>query len=112
MEAQILEDPSPFREKPQPEQPLPFAMPVGDPFLEFRVNVLVDNTDEKNAPVIFETSPSYKNLFGTIERVWDRSGQWRTDFTKIKAGSMLRADGGFLVMNALDLFTEPGSGRR
>lgn len=103
----ILEDPSPFRGKPQPEQPGPFLVPVADPFLEYRVNVLVDNTDEQNAPIIFETSPSYKNLFGTIERVWDRSGQWRTDFTKIKAGSILRADGGFLVMNALDLFAEP-----
>jgi lon-related putative ATP-dependent protease len=108
VEEQILEDPDRFREKPQPENQLPFMMPVSDQFLEFRVNVLVDNTDEKNAPIIFETSPSYKNLFGTVERVWDRSGQWRTDFSKIKAGSILRADGGFLVMNALDLFTEPG----
>jgi len=108
VEEQILEDPDRFREKPQPENPLPFMMPVGDQFLEFRVNVLVDNTDVKHAPIIFETSPSYKNLFGTVERVWDRSGQWRTDFSKIKAGSMLRADGGFLVMNALDLFLEPG----
>jgi lon-related putative ATP-dependent protease len=108
VEEDILEDPDRFREKPQPENPLPYMMPVADQFLEFRVNVLVDNTDEKNAPVIFETSPSYKNLFGTVERVWDRSGQWRTDFSKIKAGSILRADGGFLVMNALDLFTEPG----
>ena len=108
VEKDILDDPGRFREKAQPENPLPFVMPVADQFLEFRVNVLVDNTDEKNAPVIFETSPSYKNLFGTVERVWDRSGQWRTDFSKIKAGSILRADGGFLVMNALDLFTEPG----
>jgi ATP-dependent Lon protease len=105
VEEAVLEDPSRFREKPAADMPIP--MPVADPFMEFRVNVLVDNTDEKNAPVIFETSPSYKNLFGTIERVWDRSGQWRTDFTKIKGGSLLRADGGFLVMNALDLFIEP-----
>jgi lon-related putative ATP-dependent protease len=108
VEEDILDDPGRFKEKPQPETPLPFMMPVGDPFQEFRVNVLVDNTDEKSAPIIFETSPSYKNLFGTVERIWDRSGQWRTDFSKIKAGSILRADGGFLVMNALDLFLEPG----
>jgi lon-related putative ATP-dependent protease len=107
VEEAVLEDPSRFVQKPQPDQVMPFAMPVSDQYLEFRVNVLVDNTDEKNAPIIFETSPSYKNLFGTVERVWDRSGQWRTDFTKIKAGSILRADGGFLVMNAIDLFAEP-----
>lgn len=109
VEEAVLEDPARFRpQSGQPESPMPFMMPMGDPFLEFRVNVLVDNGGEQNAPIIFETSPSYKNLFGTIERVWDRSGQWRTDFTKIKAGSILRADGGFLVMNALDLFAEPG----
>ncbi|MEO0091828.1 MAG: ATP-binding protein [candidate division WOR-3 bacterium] len=79
-----------------------------DQFLEFKVNVLVDNSETKGAPVIFETTPTYKNLFGTIERVWDRSGQWRTDFTKIKAGSLLKADGGFLVINALDALLEPG----
>ncbi|MFQ6091900.1 MAG: Lon protease family protein [bacterium] len=80
----------------------------GDPFLDYRVNVLVDNCDTKGAPIIFETSPTYKNIFGTIERVWDRFGQWRTDFTKIKAGSFLRANGGTLVLNGLDALIEPG----
>ncbi|MCX7785162.1 MAG: AAA family ATPase [candidate division WOR-3 bacterium] len=82
--------------------------PVIDQFLEFKVNVLVDNSHLEGAPVIFETTPTYKNIFGTIERVWDRSGQWRTDFTKIKAGSLLKADGGFLILNALDAILEPG----
>ncbi len=79
-----------------------------DPYLPFRVNVLVDNSGTRTAPVVFETNPSYRNLFGSIERVSDRAGQWRTDFTHIKAGSLLRADGGFLVVNALDLLVEPG----
>jgi ATP-dependent Lon protease len=83
-------------------------MPLVDNFIEFRVNVIVDNSKEAGAPIIFENTPTYKNLFGTIERMWDRSGQWRTDFTKIKAGSLLKADGGFLVMNALDAILEPG----
>ncbi|MEO0074962.1 MAG: ATP-binding protein [candidate division WOR-3 bacterium] len=90
---------------PQEKKPIPSDI---DPFLEFRVNVLVDNSKEVGAPVIFENTPTYKNLFGTIERVWDRRGQWRTDFTKIKAGSLLKADGGFLVINALDALLEPG----
>ncbi len=79
-----------------------------DPYLPFRVNVLVDNSGVKTAPVVFEANPSYRNLFGSIERVWDKSGQARTDFTHIKAGSLLRADGGFLVVQALDLLMEPG----
>jgi ATP-dependent Lon protease len=59
--------------------------------------------------VIIETSPTYRNLFGTIERNVDRmGGMWKTDFTKIKSGSFLRANGGYLVLNALDVFIEPG----
>ncbi len=94
-----------FRQRPQEKQQ---EQAAADPFLEYRVNVLVDNSHTKGAPVVFETNPNYKNLFGGIERVWDRSGQWRTDFTKIKAGSVLRADSGFLVLNALDVLIEPG----
>ncbi|MDW7987585.1 MAG: AAA family ATPase [candidate division WOR-3 bacterium] len=78
-----------------------------DPFWEFRVNVLVDNSQCKTAPIIFENMPTYKNLFGTIERSWDRYGQWRSNFTKIKAGSMLLANGGYLILNAIDVLLEP-----
>ncbi len=78
-----------------------------DPFIEFRVNVLVDNSQCKTAPIIFENTPTYKNLFGTIERTWNRYGQWRSDFTKIKAGSILLANGGFLILNAIDVLLEP-----
>ena len=79
-----------------------------DNFLEFRVNVMVDNSETKGRPIIVETSPTYRNLFGSIDRIIDRSGAWRTDFTKIKAGSLLRANGGFLVINALDALVEAG----
>jgi ATP-dependent Lon protease len=79
-----------------------------DQFLEYQVNVVVDNSDVKGAPVVFETNPRYKNLFGTIERVIDRNGIWRTDFMHIKGGSMLKADGGYLAIHAADAITEPG----
>ena len=81
----------------------------GDPFLEYRVNLLVDNAEVKGAPVIIETNPNYMNLFGSIETSYSRSyaiGQ--TDFMKIKAGSFLKANGGYLVINALDAIIEPG----
>ena len=73
----------------------------------FSVNVILDNSQTLKAPVVIETTPSYTNLFGTIERTFDSRGYWRTDFTKIKAGSLLKADNGYLIVNALDLFTEP-----
>jgi lon-related putative ATP-dependent protease len=77
-------------------------------FMEYQVNVIVDNAETPGTPVIFEANPRYKNLFGTIERVIDRNGIWRTDFTRVRAGSMAKADGGYLVINATDALTEPG----
>ncbi len=79
-----------------------------DAFVEYQVNVLVDNSGVKGAPVVIEQNPRYKNLFGTIERVVDRNGVWKTDFTRIKAGAIAKADGGFLVMHAWDAMSEPG----
>jgi len=79
-----------------------------DEFTEYQVNVIVDNSEAKGRPVVLEGNPRYKNLFGTIEREVDRNGVWRMDFTHIKAGSLLRADKGYLVVNALDALTEPG----
>jgi len=99
--------------KPKPEQPamlapfMPFQ-PRVDEFTEYDVNVVVDNSDTKGRPVIIETTPTYRNLFGSIERVVGRFGEWRSDFTRIKAGSLLRANGGYLVLNAIDVLTEPG----
>jgi lon-related putative ATP-dependent protease len=87
---------------------LPFAMPQGDTFQPYQVNLLVDNGDQKGPPVIIESYPTYRNVFGSIERVVDRNGIWRTDFSKIKAGSFLMANGGFLVLNLLDAAMEPG----
>ncbi len=86
----------------------PPHMPVGDPFEQYSVNVLVDNGEQQGPPVIIEEYPTYRNLFGSIERIVDRSGVWRTDFSRIKAGSFVRANGGYLVLNLLDAIMEPG----
>ncbi|HEB36889.1 hypothetical protein LCGC14_0613760 [marine sediment metagenome] len=79
-----------------------------DPFSVFRVNLLIDNSDVKGSPVIMETNLNYINLFGSVEMVSSRFGIIQTDFTKIKAGSFLKANGGYLVINALDALIEPG----
>ncbi len=79
-----------------------------EPFEEFAVNLILDNAKTQKVPIIIEHSPSYRNLFGATERVVDRYGYWRTDFSRIRGGSLLQASGGFLVIHALDLFTEPG----
>jgi len=72
------------------------------------VNVVVDNSQTKGRPVIWEKTPSYRNLFGTVDKTRTETGEWATDHTRIKAGSLLRANGGFLVIDALDLLVEPG----
>jgi lon-related putative ATP-dependent protease len=98
-----------FASQPQQAMPgLPFAVPEGDSFQPYQVNLLVDNAEQKGPPLMIESYPTYKNLFGSIERIVDRSGVWRTDFSKIKAGSFIKANGGYLVLNLLDALIEPG----
>lgn len=81
---------------------------IVDYLREYEVNVILDNSELKQCPVIIESTPSFTNIFGTIEKFNDGSGGWYSDFTSIKAGSILRANGGYIVLNALDIFTEPG----
>ncbi len=76
-------------------------------FLErYRVNVLVDNGSTKGGPVIEESNPTYNNLIGRMERKM-RLGMAFTNFTMIKPGSLLQANGGYLVVNALDVLRNP-----
>jgi predicted ATP-dependent protease len=78
-----------------------------DRFLRWRINLVVDNMDVSGRPVIIETEPNYTNLFGTIERNMNSSGEATTSFMRIRAGSLMRANGGFLVLNADDILMEP-----
>jgi ATP-dependent Lon protease len=73
---------------------------------KFAVNIILDNTDTVCAPVIIEHNPTYGNLFGSFEKIVDSKGYWRTDFSKVKAGSILQADQGYLIVSANDLFSE------
>ncbi len=80
-----------------------FPMPSLEPSLiRYQVNVLIDNTETKGAPVVFETNPTYPNLFGTIEKQ-AQFGALFTDFSMIRPGSLHRANGGFLIIKVLDL---------
>ena len=79
-----------------------------DPFREFRVNVLVDNSETKAPPVVIENFPNFRNLFGAIEREVVFGGPSKVDHMNIRAGSFHRANGGYLVLNALDVLVEPG----
>ena len=95
-------------QSPMPLPGVPQMMPEVDLFQPYEVNLLVDNSERKSPPVIIEGYPTYRNIFGAIERVVDRGGVWRTDYSKIKAGSLVKANGGFLVLNLKDAIIEPG----
>ncbi len=72
----------------------------------YKINVLVENTKTKGAPVVFERFPTYYNLFGRIEYV-NKSGSYMTDFSLIKSGSIHKANGGYLIIEADELLSEP-----
>ncbi|MBI5327293.1 MAG: AAA family ATPase [Deltaproteobacteria bacterium] len=105
---QVKEDVLVRSEDFRPKEELAITLPglklpkVETSFERYSVNLLVNNKDAKGAPVVIETNPTYYDLFGRVEhRV--QYGVAMTDFTMIKAGSIHRANGGYLVINALDL---------
>jgi lon-related putative ATP-dependent protease len=101
----ILENIEDFKKKPEAQQaqPGPFPVPQREATLrKYEVNVLIDNSETKGAPVVIESNPAYPNLFGSIERqAW--FGALFTDHTMIKPGALHKANGGYLVMKSLDL---------
>nr|NJM03056.1 AAA family ATPase [Desulfobacula sp.] len=73
---------------------------------KYQVNVLVDRRREKGAPVVSEPNPSFQNLFGKIEKR-PVAGSFETDFTMVQAGSLLKANKGYLMLNIEPLLTNP-----
>src|ERR1700688_5035619 len=115
----LLDNLDPFKEREgEGEQEGPEPPPDGapkppgsqdrDPFRVYGVNVILAHGDEDGSPVIFETTPTYANLFGTIQRAYDARGGWTSDFMDLRGGSLLRADGGFLIMYSLEALSEVG----
>ena len=78
----------------------------GEEFKRYEVNLLVDNSRTEGAPVVLEENATYPNLFGKVERRV-QMGVLTTDFTMIRPGALHRANGGYLVLNANNLFRNP-----
>lgn len=98
---------------PRPEPPAGPAMPVPaparaamSPLRRYEVNLLVDCTLDECSPVVFETNPTPQRMFGRIEKE-AVFGAVTTDFTMIRAGSMHRANGAYLVFDFDDLALYP-----
>jgi lon-related putative ATP-dependent protease len=87
--------------------PLPvLGGPPRDDLARYAVNVFVDNTDADGAPVVVETNPQYRNLIGRVS-FRPMLGGMVTDFREVQAGALHRANGGFLVLDALDVLGRP-----
>jgi ATP-dependent Lon protease len=104
------EEEDPAREGAPQGLPPGFAMEMAppDPLALIQANVVLNNARQKGCPVVIEHNPTMVRLFGTIERGLDDGNRGEADFMAIRAGSLLRANGGFLVVQAEDLLTEPG----
>jgi len=72
----------------------------------YRVNVLVDQTQLGGKPLVYEDHPNYANLFGRVDRI-AQMGMLSTDFNLIRAGALHRANGGYLLLDARKLLTQP-----
>lgn len=107
----ILKNISKFLEpEPDPKAPAQVQMTqkpeVREPWLNYRVNLLVDNSKLEGAPVIMDTNYSYNNIFGGLEYE-NQYGMLKTDFTMIKPGLLHLANGGYIIFQAKDLLTNP-----
>ena len=72
------------------------------PWLNYRVNLFVDNSSLKGSPVIMDSNYQYHNLFGKLEYE-NQYGMLKTDFTMLKAGLLHKANGGYIILQASDL---------
>jgi len=93
----MVENLGQFRPEPQTQLAAQFPWLRELPFRKYRVNVLVDNSALKGAPVVIEQNPTYNRLFGRIEKE-AQLGALTTDFTMIRGGSIHEANGGYLVL--------------
>jgi lon-related putative ATP-dependent protease len=108
VEQDIVDHFEQFREEPKNKEGDPMAamreMAQQQALRKYEVNLLVDNSELKGAPVILELNPTFNNLFGRIEKE-AQFGALSTDFTMIKAGSLHQANGGYLVVRIEDILT-------
>ena len=102
-----LED---FKDHEKPDIAIPGledlkAEPSSD---RYKVNLLVDNREQQGAPIVFENNPTYYNLIGRVD-FKARLGALTTDFSMIKPGALHKANGGYLILQAMDLLMNPMS---
>lgn len=112
MQRDIIENADEFLNPPQN----PFAALMGVPephaasgsslFRRYQVNLFVDHSSSRGAPVVYEDHPTYQNLVGQVEYL-SHLGALSTDFKLIRAGALHQANGGYLLLDALKVIAQP-----
>ena len=82
-----------------PQSPKPDAV---KPWLNYRINLFIDNSNLEGAPVIMDSNYAYHNLFGKLEYE-NQYGMLKTDFTMLRPGALHKANGGYIILQAQDL---------
>ncbi|MDQ7840895.1 MAG: AAA family ATPase [bacterium] len=105
--ADVVERHDDFKDEAAQQPQFPFMTRRAE-FTRYQVNLLIDNSQTRGAPVVLELNPTYYNLFGKAEYRGE-FGAMVTDFTMIKPGAIHRANGGYLIVQARDLLVAPFS---
>ena len=110
VQSDVLDNLAQFIRRPDEGPQTPFQLPWmrEAPFKKYEVNVVVDNSEVKGAPVVMESNPTYQNLFGRVEKE-AQFGALITDFTMIRGGSLHRANNGYLILPVEELLRNPFS---
>lgn len=79
-----------------------------DFYTRYEINLFIDKSNKEGAPVLKEANPTYYNVLGKIEHV-NELGMLKTDHTRIRPGAIHEANGGYLIIQAKDILTNPGA---
>ena len=101
----LAPDPDPKSTTPVPVQQLQ-KPELKEPWLNYRVNLFIDNSKLEGAPVIMDTNYSYYNIFGGLEYE-NQYGSLKTDYMMIKPGLLHQANGGYVIFQAKDILSNP-----
>lgn len=106
----ILKNVNSFLIEDESQKNVPPSQPqrqeIQRPWLNYRVNLFIDNSNSEGAPVIMDSNYSYPNIFGKLEYE-NYYGSLKTDYTMLKPGLLHIANGGYLIMQAADLVANP-----
>ncbi len=103
---QILHSQMAQQQAPLGESPGALAAQRASGFGRYEANLIVGGDDHAGAPVVYEDNPAVDNLIGRVEHV-SQLGALITDFTLIKPGALHRANGGYLIIDARKVLTQP-----